>query len=61
MVRNRQRKTSIGSFSEDGIKNAIKLVQEGHSLIQAAAQAGLSFLTVFRYTRKLKRMPLKKG
>lgn len=49
MARNRKRKTNIGSFSENSMREAVKLVLEnGLSLRKAAKLKNVSFQTLAR-------------
>lgn len=49
MTRNRVRKTTIGTFSEESMRNAIKLVMvDGFSIRQAAERSGIKFSTLQR-------------
>ena len=42
MVRNRQRKTNIGTFTEDQMRLALLHVENGHSIRKSAAMTGIT-------------------
>ena len=48
MPRNRTRKTSIGTFTEDSMKEAVKLVLDGTSLRKAAEMKEVARNTLHR-------------
>lgn len=54
MARNRKRKTNIGTFSEEQMKAAVRLVIEENMPIRRAAESqGIAYVTLFRYEKKL--------
>lgn len=49
MARNRKRKTNIGTFSEEQMKAAVRLVVEENIPIRRAAELhGVAYVTLFR-------------
>lgn len=55
MVRNRQRKTDKGLHSEQNMREAVELVQNGMSLRNAAESKGVNFVTLYRYVQQKKK------
>ncbi|XP_072392080.1 uncharacterized protein [Diabrotica undecimpunctata] len=54
MARNRKRKTNIGTFSQEQMKAAVRLVvQENLPIRRAAELQGVAYVTLFRYVRKV--------
>ncbi|XP_072389336.1 uncharacterized protein [Diabrotica undecimpunctata] len=58
MARNRKRKTNIGTFSQEQMKAAVRLVVQENLIIRRAAELqGVAYVTLFRYVRKVKANP----
>jgi hypothetical protein len=52
MVRNRVRKIEKGNFSEDSMRDAVLLVEQGMSIQKAAMEKGVKYPTLFQYVQK---------
>ena len=55
MVRNRQRKSIIGMFTEESMKEAVVMVNGGVSIRGAAERMGVAKSTLHDYVKKIKR------
>ena len=56
MVRNRQRKSSIGMFTEDSMKEAVVMIINGGVSIRGAAERmGVAKSMLHEYVKKIKR------
>ena len=56
MIRNRQRKSTIGMFTEESMKEAVVMVINGGiSIRRAAERMGVAKSTLHEYVKKIKR------
>ena len=53
-MRNRERKTTKGSFSEADMREAVALAESGLSIRKAAEMRNVHFVTLSRYVKKNK-------